>query len=88
MNLTAWSLSSSIGGLVVKLAVAIRDQRSQMSASPGFDSRPMHFAVLVLFCIREIETDCIVLPEGRTLQTWTVKLSKTDDGSGSKQEQM
>ena len=29
---------TSIGGLVVKLAVAI----SQMSASPGFDSRPMH----------------------------------------------
>ena len=33
--------SSSIGGLVVKLAVAIRDLISDDSASPGFDSRPM-----------------------------------------------
>jgi hypothetical protein len=35
---------NSIGGLVVKLAVAIsKDLRIQeMSASPGFDSRPMH----------------------------------------------
>ena len=32
----------SIGGLVVKLAVAIRDIISDDSASPGFDSRPMH----------------------------------------------
>ena len=37
------SLLSSIGGLVVKLAVAIRDlPTSDDSASPGFDSRPMH----------------------------------------------
>jgi hypothetical protein len=34
---------NSIGGLVVKLAVAIRDLPiSDDSASPGFDSRPMH----------------------------------------------
>ena len=32
-----------IGGLVVKLAVAIH---WTVSASPGFDSRPMHFAVV------------------------------------------
>ena len=31
----------SIGGLVVKLAVAILHRT--VSASPGFDSRPMHF---------------------------------------------
>ena len=30
---------------MVKLAVAIEDLRSQMSASPGFDSRPMHDSV-------------------------------------------
>jgi hypothetical protein len=34
---------SSIGGLVVKLAVAILYRT--VSASPGFDSRPMHLAV-------------------------------------------
>lgn len=33
---------NSIGGLVVKLAVAMRDFISNDSASPGFDSRPMH----------------------------------------------
>ena len=33
---------TSIGGLVVKLAVAIGDINSYDSASPGFDSRPMH----------------------------------------------
>ena len=38
---TTGALSSSIGGLVVKLAVAIRDLISYNSASPGFDSRPM-----------------------------------------------
>jgi hypothetical protein len=32
---------SRIGGLVVKLAVAILHRT--VSASPGFDSRPMHF---------------------------------------------
>ena len=32
---------TSIGGLVVKLAVAIHHRR--VSASPGFDSRPMHY---------------------------------------------
>jgi hypothetical protein len=36
-------ISTSIGGLVVKLAVAIRDIISYDSASPGFDSRPMQF---------------------------------------------
>ena len=36
-------ISTSIGGLVVKLAVAIRGlPTSDNSASPGFDSRPMH----------------------------------------------
>jgi hypothetical protein len=39
----------SIGGLVVKLAVAIRSQ-SATSASPGFDSRPMHFLFCLYFC--------------------------------------
>ena len=34
--------SNSIGGLVVKLAVAMRFSISDDSASPGFDSRPMH----------------------------------------------
>jgi hypothetical protein len=34
-----------IGGLVVKLAVAIHHRT--VSASPGFDSRPMHFASIV-----------------------------------------
>ena len=33
-----------IGGLVVKLAVA--KLHSSVSASPGFDSRPMHFAMV------------------------------------------
>ena len=32
---------TSIGGLVVKLAVAIHHRT--VSASPGFDSRPMHY---------------------------------------------
>ena len=35
---------TSIGGLVVKLAVAIHLRT--VSASPGFDSRPMHFLLL------------------------------------------
>ena len=35
----------SIGGLVVKLAVAIDIYDVYDSASPGFDSRPMHFAL-------------------------------------------
>jgi hypothetical protein len=48
----------SIGGLVVKLAVANRSPRLQMiSASPGFDSRPMHVRsqravfLLLLVCL-------------------------------------
>ena len=40
--------ANRIGGLVVKLAVAKPTIRlrleSSVSASPGFDSRPMHFA--------------------------------------------
>jgi hypothetical protein len=48
INSTANPPSSSIGGLVVKLAVAIRDhQISYDSASPGFDSRPMHHTQLL-----------------------------------------
>jgi hypothetical protein len=35
-----------IGGLVVKLAVAILHNDRTVSASPGFDSRPMHFAAV------------------------------------------
>jgi hypothetical protein len=49
--LTIWTIpipnSSSnhrIGGLVVKLAVATLYRT--VSASPGFDSRPMHFGVV------------------------------------------
>jgi hypothetical protein len=42
----SWGSSHRIGGLVVKLAVAIRDRISNDSASPGFDSRPMHFCTL------------------------------------------
>ena len=42
IDIIAQPSSSSIGGLVVKLAVAIRDLISYDSASPGFDSRPMH----------------------------------------------
>jgi hypothetical protein len=42
-NQTSPRSQTSIGGLVVKLAVAIRSlQTSDDSASPGFDSRPMH----------------------------------------------
>ena len=37
--------ANRIGGLVVKLAVAIHHWT--VSASPGFDSRPMHFASIV-----------------------------------------
>jgi hypothetical protein len=37
------SSKNRIGGLVVKLAVAILSRT--VSASPGFDFRPMHFAV-------------------------------------------
>ena len=37
--------NTCIGGLVVKLAVAIHNWT--VSASPGFDSRPMHFASIV-----------------------------------------
>ena len=37
---------SRIGGLVVKLAVAILHRT--VSASPGFDSRPMHYALFFL----------------------------------------
>jgi hypothetical protein len=37
--------ANRIGGLVVKLAVAIHHRT--VSASPGFDSRPMHFASIV-----------------------------------------
>jgi hypothetical protein len=44
-----------IGGLVVKLAVAMRDSRSQMSASPGFDSRPMHFCAMDVFVTEALE---------------------------------
>ena len=55
INKLASVLSSSIGGLVVKLAVAIRDLISFDSASPGFDSRPMHECLLspcrrLIFC--------------------------------------
>ena len=36
-----------IGGLVVKLAVAILHWT--VSASPGFDSRPMHYLLWLFF---------------------------------------
>jgi hypothetical protein len=43
----------SIGGLVVKLAVAILHRT--VSASPGFDSRPMQrAAVAILFVVLEV----------------------------------
>ena len=61
------AISTSIGGLVVKLAVAMRDNISNDSASPGFDSRPMHFCsrnvilentvVVVTFCT----CDCVCI---------------------------
>ena len=38
-----------IGGLVVNLAVAIDIYDIYESASPGFDSRPMHFGAEVDF---------------------------------------
>jgi hypothetical protein len=42
--------ADSIGGLVVKLAVAKHSFECATSASPGFDSRPMQF--LFAFCLR------------------------------------
>jgi hypothetical protein len=58
--------NDSIGGLVVKLAVAIRDlQISDDSASPGFDSRPMHLSCLARtswqsFCSRLLSSFCSI----------------------------
>jgi hypothetical protein len=61
------SIWNSIGGLVVKLAVAILKilGSSKMSASPGFDSRPMHpFAlsiVVTLLISEDLVRRCLFL---------------------------